>query len=152
MSLFLQNKVTAVTITSRSTTAPEWPIVAHGLVLLVHWAVMSGATGSQAKSCCRAPRKTCQVEGCCKDLSCLRPYRTFSESAFVESTMATDQVDVAGAPHRFCQKCGRLEPLDAFDGAKRSCVKKLQLHSDYLKRKRAKAVRVCFCIASAVSS
>ena len=38
------------------------------------------------------------------------------------------EVIIDGVPLRHCQQCSRFEPLDAFDGDKRSCRAKLEVH------------------------
>ena len=43
-----------------------------------------------------------------------------------------------GDPVRFCQQCGRFQPLDEFDGTKKSCRLKLLLHNEQRRRKRAR--------------
>ena len=43
---------------------------------------------------------------------------------------------------RFCQQCGRFQPLSDFEGAKKSCRAKLELHNARRKQARA-AAAVC---------
>ena len=42
---------------------------------------------------------------------------------------------------RFCQQCGRFQSLDEFDGSRRSCRKKLQMHNAQRKRVRERMQR-----------
>ena len=44
-----------------------------------------------------------------------------------------------GNPVRFCQQCGRLHSVDEFEGAHRSCAKRLRQHA--VRRQRARAVK-----------
>ena len=39
---------------------------------------------------------------------------------------AQSQIEVDGFPMRFCQQCGRFQPLEEFDGPKKSCQIRLE--------------------------
>ena len=41
-----------------------------------------------------------------------------------------------GEPTRFCQQCGRFQLLGDFDGMKKTCRRKLEMHNAQRKRKR----------------
>lgn len=47
------------------------------------------------------------------------------------------QLDLNGTLVRWCQQCARFHPLEFFDGAKRSCRKKLEQHNACRKRRRS---------------
>ncbi|WIA29713.1 hypothetical protein OEZ86_012193 [Tetradesmus obliquus] len=67
--------------------------------------------------------RCCQAEGCTEDLVALgKPY--FLKKKICEQHMRAEEVHKAGCGDslwRFCQQCGRLEPLSNFDGTKRNC-------------------------------
>jgi hypothetical protein len=46
-----------------------------------------------------------------------------------EEHLRTPQLMIEGVSSRFCQQCGKFEPLSSFDGAKRSCRARLQRHN-----------------------
>ncbi len=88
------------------------------------------------RGCCRV----CQVEGCGKALTGLRAY--FKRVRIYPEHHAASVIFTDGITQRFCQKCGQLQPLEAFDGSRRSCAHKLQVHNQHLKRKRGAQVRL----------
>jgi hypothetical protein len=45
---------------------------------------------------------------------------------------------VGGNAVRFCQQCGRFQDLSEFEGSKKSCKNKLQMHNAQRKRVREK--------------
>ncbi|KAF8057875.1 SPL3 [Scenedesmus sp. PABB004] len=80
-------------------------------------------------------RSYCQVEGCTARLSkayCLR-YRV------CQVHLTAPCVELHGSRVRFCQKCGRFEALDAFDGTKRSCREQLAAHNVARRERRREA-------------
>ncbi|KXZ48256.1 hypothetical protein GPECTOR_29g35 [Gonium pectorale] len=79
------------------------------------------ATGRQSIA-----RGICTVEGCGASLLGLRSY--YQRHKTCEFHAKADTVMKDGRPHRFCQQCGRLQPLTEFDGAKRSCRATLLRH------------------------
>uniref|UniRef100_A0A383W517 SBP-type domain-containing protein n=1 Tax=Tetradesmus obliquus TaxID=3088 RepID=A0A383W517_TETOB len=64
-----------------------------------------------------------KVVGCCVDLSALgKPYCLKRRVCPEHLKAAAVQCKGAGAQMwRFCQQCGRMEPLQCFEGANRSC-------------------------------
>ena len=50
-------------------------------------------------------------------------------------------VDVGGRLSRFCQRCGQFHDIEEFDGEKRSCRKKLELHNERRRKWRYEQVR-----------
>ena len=82
--------------------------------------------------------KVCQVDGCGMDLTELKPY--FHRAKVCMSHCKAPEVLLGGMQHRFCQQCGKLEPIDLFEGARRSCSKMLERHSTSLRQKRAREV------------
>ncbi|KAF8057876.1 SPL3 [Scenedesmus sp. PABB004] len=92
--------------------------------------VPDGGAGPQ-----RRGRSYCQVEGCTARLSkayCLR-YRV------CQVHLTAPCVELHGSRVRFCQKCGRFEALDAFDGTKRSCREQLAAHNVARRERRREA-------------
>ncbi|WIA29506.1 hypothetical protein OEZ86_012007 [Tetradesmus obliquus] len=65
----------------------------------------------------------CRVVGCCVDLSALgKPYCLKRRVCPEHLKAAAVQCKGAGAQlWRFCQQCGRMEPLQRFEGANHSC-------------------------------
>jgi hypothetical protein len=61
-----------------------------------------------------------------------RRYRICSYHAGLPEMM------VDGKAVRFCQQCGRFQPLSDFEGRKKSCRNKLQMHNAQRKRVREK--------------
>jgi hypothetical protein len=97
----------------------------------VHRLVMPGKSGT-------ACPRVCRVEGCGRALTGLRTY--FKRVRICPEHHAADEIATSNGMQRFCQKCGRLQPLEAFDGSRRSCARKLQVHNLNLKRKRGPLV------------
>ena len=93
-----------------------------------------------------AGRATPRGGGCKKPGGCLVPGCTTSReltryerrAMLCALHLKAASVTVGGAPHRFCQKCRRLEPLPLFDGSRRSC--RAQLQAVKAKRAREKEV------------
>ncbi|KAF8061149.1 SPL2 [Scenedesmus sp. PABB004] len=80
-----------------------------------------GAQPSQQESA--GGPKLCRVAGCCVDVAALgRPYS--AKKRICPDHLRALSVCCKGAGDqqwRFCQQCGKLEPLSMFDGKKRSC-------------------------------
>lgn len=83
---------------------------------------------------------TCRVPGC-EELVNEETLRNSHRVKLCLFHQKVDSVDVAGVPHRFCQQCTRLHPLDMFDGEKRGCRKRLERHNRRRQRK-AKIMRL----------
>ncbi|KAM3297546.1 hypothetical protein ACQJBY_039454 [Aegilops geniculata] len=73
----------------------------------------------------QAPR--CQVEDCKADLSGAKHYHRRHKVCEYHAKAAL--VSAAGKQQRFCQQCSRLHVLTEFDGAKRSCRRRLTEHN-----------------------
>ncbi|KXZ47614.1 hypothetical protein GPECTOR_34g773 [Gonium pectorale] len=73
-----------------------------------------------------AVKGTCHVEGCGASLVGLRDY--YQRYKICEFHLKVNSVLKGGVPHRFCQQCGRFQPVSEFDGEKRSCRVMLQRH------------------------
>ncbi|KAK9815383.1 hypothetical protein WJX72_002708 [[Myrmecia] bisecta] len=76
----------------------------------------------------------CQIDGCNKDLSKEKEY--YQRYRVCEEHLKLTSLMKDGQPQRFCQQCGRFHLLTDFDGDKRSCRARLQLHNNR-RRKRA---------------
>ncbi|KAM3297544.1 hypothetical protein ACQJBY_039452 [Aegilops geniculata] len=76
----------------------------------------------------------CQVEDCKADLSGAKHYHRRHKVCEYHAKAAL--VAAAGKQQRFCQQCSRFHVLTEFDGAKRSCRKRLAEHN----RRRRKPV------------
>lgn len=59
----------------------------------------------------------CQVEGCERLLRDEKPY--YQRFLVCEEHMRCLSLDINGQLSRFCQQCGKFEPLEAFDDNKR---------------------------------
>ncbi|KAL6762320.1 SBP domain-containing protein [Haematococcus lacustris] len=75
----------------------------------------------------------CQVEGCGEELAVLRDYH--QRYKICEYHLKVPYVVKDGVQQRFCQQCGRFQPISEFEGVKRSCRARLQRHNDR-RRKR----------------
>lgn len=75
----------------------------------------------------------CQVPGCNADLSGLRDYH--QRYKICEVHVKVDHLLKDGELQRFCQQCGRFQPLGLFDGSKRSCRHRLARHNARRRRK-----------------
>ncbi|PRW60923.1 squamosa promoter binding [Chlorella sorokiniana] len=69
----------------------------------------------------------CQVEGCGAALDNLREYH--QRYKVCEEHLKMPFIIKDGQQLRFCQQCGRFQPLSDFDGEKRSCRVRLQRHN-----------------------
>jgi len=66
----------------------------------------------------------CQVPGCTeRDLSALKPY--YQRYKICQFHGSATEVQLNGAPHRFCQQCGRFHPIKEFDRLNHSCRARL---------------------------
>ncbi|KAL6785002.1 hypothetical protein ACKKBG_A02025 [Auxenochlorella protothecoides x Auxenochlorella symbiontica] len=75
----------------------------------------------------------CQVEGCGAQLEGLKEYHR--RYKVCEYHLKVDCIMRNGVRSRFCQQCGRYQPLEDFDDTKRSCRVRLQRHNQR-RRKR----------------
>ena len=75
----------------------------------------------------------CQVDGCQSDLSGQKEYH--QRYKICPQHMKAKCIPKDGAPHRFCQQCGRFHLLSEFDGNKRSCRVRLTKHNQRRRKK-----------------
>ncbi|KAH7617081.1 hypothetical protein Ndes2526B_g07671 [Nannochloris sp. 'desiccata'] len=81
-------------------------------------------------------KKSCQVIGCQAQLPTGRVYHTRYRICPYHAGLP--EMILAGKIVRFCQQCGRFQPIADFEGMKKSCVNKLQMHNAQRKRAREK--------------
>lgn len=110
--------------------------------------VQSGAQGTHqgAPAAAAAPKKKpgrqrrtsvlCQVLGCGEELVNAKGYYRRYCICPKHCSMASFQVD--GREQRFCQQCGRFQDIAEFEGARKSCRRKLKRHNE---RRRVEYVR-----------
>ncbi|KAI3424182.1 hypothetical protein D9Q98_009540 [Chlorella vulgaris] len=110
--------------------------------------VQSGAQGTHqgAPAAAAAPKKKpgrqrrtsvlCQVLGCGEELVNAKGYYRRYRICPKHCSMASFQVD--GREQRFCQQCGRFQDIAEFEGARKSCRRKLKRHNE---RRRVEYVR-----------
>ena len=88
-----------------------------------------------ARVACRLPPP--QVRGCAQALDMAahaRRYRVCAMHLEAERVVV-DSTTV----QRYCRTCSRFHPLEAFDGAKRTCARQLKAHAmRYLERKEGR--------------
>lgn len=70
----------------------------------------------------------CKVPSCCKVLNDLKRYH--KRYRICPEHLKMSHVMIEGIDCRFCQLCGKFQPLCDFDGAKRSCRAKLARHNE----------------------
>jgi len=75
----------------------------------------------------------CQIEGCTTDIRKLKPYHR--RHRICEKHERDPEVLINGTKMRFCQMCGRVQPVEDFDGLRRTCRDRLASHN---RRRRAK--------------
>ena len=69
----------------------------------------------------------CQVEDCRAPLEGLKEYH--QRYKVCDHHLKMEYIERDGQKYRFCQQCGRFQPLDEFDDRKRSCRARLQRHN-----------------------
>lgn len=69
----------------------------------------------------------CQVPDCGKKLMDMKRY--YKRYKICPEHMEMEYILVEGHKIRFCQQCGRFQPLNDFDGAKKSCRERLAKHN-----------------------
>ncbi|KAF6262692.1 hypothetical protein COO60DRAFT_1635691 [Scenedesmus sp. NREL 46B-D3] len=74
-----------------------------------------------------SPSACCKVEDCWRLLRDEKPY--YQRFGVCEGHMRSLALTVDGALCRFCQQCAKFEPVEAFDGSKRSCRARLLEHN-----------------------
>ncbi|KAI3424155.1 hypothetical protein D9Q98_009515 [Chlorella vulgaris] len=75
----------------------------------------------------------CQVEQCGEPLEGLKEYH--QRYKVCEEHLKIPYIIRDGQQVRFCQQCGRFQPLEDFDDAKRSCRVRLQRHNARRRKK-----------------
>lgn len=70
----------------------------------------------------------CRVPSCCRVLNTLKRYHR--RYRICPEHLKMSHVTLEGTDCRFCQLCGKFQPLCDFDGAKRSCRAKLARHNE----------------------
>ncbi|EFJ42739.1 hypothetical protein VOLCADRAFT_97206 [Volvox carteri f. nagariensis] len=66
----------------------------------------------------------CVVDGCDANLAGLKRY--FTRLRICEAHLSAKAIVVDGVISRFCQQCGRFQPLKDFTGKKKSCTERLE--------------------------
>ncbi|PRW58718.1 copper responsive regulator 1 isoform A [Chlorella sorokiniana] len=84
-----------------------------------------------------ATKQGCQVDGCTITVGNGKDYH--SRYKICEFHLKAHVVQKNGLPHRFCQQCGKFQPLEDFDGDKRSCRARLDKHNARRRRQREMA-------------
>ncbi|PSC74248.1 squamosa promoter-binding 6 isoform X1 [Micractinium conductrix] len=84
----------------------------------------SGGGGAKSKN---AGPLFCQVVGCGEPLEGLKEYH--QRYKVCETHLKIPSIIRDGIEVRFCQQCGRFQPLPDFDADKRSCRVRLQRHN-----------------------
>lgn len=79
----------------------------------------------------------CQVPGCEALLTHLRDY--YQRYKICETHLKMESLLKDGELQRFCQQCGRFQPLGDFDDNKRSCRERLARHNAARRRRRGDA-------------
>ena len=69
----------------------------------------------------------CQVEDCRAPLEGLKEFH--QRYKICDFHLKLESITRFGEKLRFCQQCGKFQPLEEFDGAKRSCRARLQRHN-----------------------
>lgn len=99
---------------------------------------LKGSGGKAARSAPAADIKQgCQVDGCSTEVGGMRDYH--SRYKICEAHLKAPVVHKDGQPLRFCQQCGKFQPLGDFDGEKRSCRARLDKHNARRRRQREMA-------------
>ncbi|KAL4859578.1 Teosinte glume architecture 1 [Chlorella vulgaris] len=99
---------------------------------------LKGSGGKAARSAPATDTKQgCQVDGCSTEVGGMRDYH--SRYKICEAHLKAPVVHKDGQPLRFCQQCGKFQPLGDFDGEKRSCRARLDKHNARRRRQREMA-------------
>lgn len=87
----------------------------------------------------RSANTNCQVDGCTRQLLPLRSY--YQRQHICEDHFrALAITDASGRVTRFCQQCTKLEPVESFDGERRSCRVSLERRNQRRHGKRTSGV------------
>jgi hypothetical protein len=93
------------------------------------------ASPGNAKSQKNIEKLICQVDDCHAPLEGLKDYHQRYRVCDVH--LKIEWIEKDGIRLRFCQQCGRFQPLEDFDDMKRSCRARLQKHNAR-RRKRSR--------------
>jgi SBP domain len=95
---------------------------------------LSGRPPSGSARSLKATEKMiCQVDDCRAPLEGLKDYHQRYKVCDVH--LKIEWIEREGRKVRFCQQCGRFQPLEEFDGMKRSCRARLQKHNARRRKK-----------------
>ncbi|KAF8061148.1 SPL1 [Scenedesmus sp. PABB004] len=99
----------------------------------------SSAGGASKSSSSKQSSKLCRAVGCCVDLTALSNPYCVKKNVCPEHLKAEAMQIKGGGDKlwRFCQQCGKLEPLVRFAGDKRSCRSSLQRRRENVSRLKA---------------
>ena len=84
-----------------------------------------------------APSPALQVDGCTQEVGGHKDYH--ARYKICETHLKAAVVQKDGLPNRFCQQCGKFQPVEDFDGDKRSCRARLDKHNARRRRQREMA-------------
>ncbi|WIA12291.1 hypothetical protein OEZ85_012347 [Tetradesmus obliquus] len=76
----------------------------------------------------------CKVDDCHTVLSSSKAY--YQRHRVCAAHLAAMAATVDGVPSRFCQQCGKFQPLTEFDQDKRSCRSRLKRHNNRRREQR----------------
>lgn len=86
-----------------------------------------GSAGGSKQPKMNAAHLFCQVEDCRAPLEGLKEYH--QRYKVCDHHLKMEYIERDGQKLRFCQQCGRFQPLEDFDDRKRSCRARLQRHN-----------------------
>ena len=84
-----------------------------------------------------APSPALQVDGCTQEVGGHKDYH--ARYKICETHLKAAVVQKDGRPNRFCQQCGKFQPVEDFDADKRSCRARLDKHNARRRRQREMA-------------
>ncbi|KAL4515694.1 hypothetical protein Ndes2437B_g07119 [Nannochloris sp. 'desiccata'] len=97
------------------------------LSLMASPASARGNASGSAKSQRIIEKLVCQVDECQAPLEGLKDYH--QRYKVCDTHLKIEWIEREGNKVRFCQQCGRFQPLEDFDGLKRSCRTRLDKHN-----------------------
>lgn len=116
--------------------AQDWKWDAHNLTATPADAPQGGKAARKGGDAATT-KQGCQVDGCSMAVGNGKDYH--SRYKICEFHLKAHVVQKNGSPHRFCQQCGKFQPLEDFDGDKRSCRARLDKHNARRRRQREMA-------------
>lgn len=111
--------------------APHAVLDNRASVMTIHQPPMR-ARGARASS-----HPVCQVPGCCKDLTGSRGYH--QRYKICDEHFRVPSMELNGQTVRFCQQCGKFQPISEFHDDRRSCTIQLALHAGRRRKRHAAA-------------